>query len=193
MTDEPHSAPAFDPYAAPTASVVDVGPAGQREPVFYPVGMLKLVLLSVACLGLYQLYWFYRNWKCVQRLTGAALNAPVRAFFYPVTAWFLFRRIDETQRAHGRPLAMYPGVLAGLLLACTLAWRLPDPYWLLGVLQFVPLLPVQRAVNALNATLAPQADPNRRWGLGSLLALLIGGSVLALAIIGTLAGESAPQ
>jgi hypothetical protein len=187
MTDNTTGQPAFDPYAAPRAAVADV--PGSEEAVFYPVGLFKLAVLGAACLGFYHLFWFYQNWKCARRLGGEAFSVPLRALFYPLTAFFLFRRIEAQRREHAAGGRVDAGVLAVLLLACTLMFRLPDPYWLLALLHFVPLLPAQIAVNALNAKLAPGVDPNRRWGPGSVLALLLGGSITALAVIGALFGD----
>jgi hypothetical protein len=50
------------------------------------------------------------------------------------------------------------GLLALALFILSLLWRLPDPWWLVGLAAFVPMLPVQSAVNEINARLAPQAE-----------------------------------
>jgi hypothetical protein len=189
MTSDPRNEGAFDPYTAPVAHVADTS-SGRSEPVFFAVGLLKLVLMSVVCLGFYQLYWFYRNWRAADGPNSTAFGGFIQALFYPVLAYFLFRRIEVERRKQGvgRPLA--PGPLAAALFVLTVLWRLPDPYWLVAIFAFAPIVPVQGAVNALNQKLAPDADETRRLGPWNVLALLAGGLVLAMMLVGlTLGGD----
>ena len=62
--------------------------------------------------------------------------------------------------------------------------RLPDPYWLVSLLMFFPLLPVQFAVNRINQEVAPGADPNSRFGAWNILMLIVGGVIIVLIIVG---------
>lgn len=189
MTTDPKDREGFDPYAAPAARVADMPGAG--APVFFPVGLVKLTLMGIACLGLYQVYWFYRNWRDAAHARETAFGAALRALFYPLTAYFLFRRMEVERARHGAGQTIAAGPLAVALFVLSLSWRLPDPYWLVAILAFAPMLPVQGAVNALNAKVAPEADQNRRlsgWNIG---ALVLGGIVLLLAIVGVLAGADA--
>ena len=64
-------------------------------------------------------------------------------------------------------------------------WRLPDPYWLVSYLSFVPLLPVQSAVNRLNSVAAPDAPRNDSYSGANVVMIVVGGLLLALAIFGT--------
>jgi len=187
MTSDPRNEGAFDPYTAPAAHVEDTSP-GQSEPVFFPVGLLKLALMSVVCLGLYQLYWFYRNWRLADRPNSTMFGGIIQALFYPVLAYFLFRRIEAERRKHGAGRPLVPGLLAAALFVLTVLWRLPDPYWLIAIFAFAPIVPVQVAVNALNEKLAPDADENRRLSPWNVLALLAGGLVLAMMIVGLTLG-----
>ena len=45
----------FNPYAAPAAAVADAAPAS-GEALFFPVSRLKFALMSLATLGLYEIY-----------------------------------------------------------------------------------------------------------------------------------------
>ena len=177
---------AFNPYAAPAAVVADAE-AASAEAVFFPVSLLKLSLMSVATLGLYQIYWFYKNWKCVQKL-GDDVNAPLRAVFYTLTSYWLFRKIRE-QAGSARLGNLQAGLLALLLFFLGSLWRLPDPWWVVGLGGFLPLLPVQATVNRLNRKLAPQADPNTRFDGWNIAALAAGGIIVLAALLGTFIGD----
>jgi hypothetical protein len=181
-------APAFNPYASPKAAVRDEGLA-KGEAVFFPVGLAKLTVLSITLLGFYQIYWFYKNWKCVQRNYGDNLNAPIRAIFYPLVAYPLFKRVREHAEKAGVYTRLQAGMLAAVLFALGFAWRLPDPYWFAGFAAFLPLLPVQLTVNELNYKLAPQAETNRRLSGWNIAGVLLGALIIALALIGTFVPE----
>jgi hypothetical protein len=62
------------------------------------------------------------------------------------------------------------------------AGRLPDPYGLVCLLAFVPLLPVARRVNRLNARLRPLADRNARFSGANIAGAAAGGLILLAAV-----------
>jgi len=179
---------AFNPYAAPAAAVADAAPAS-GEALFFPVSRLKFALMSLATLGLYEIYWSYKNWKCVQENLGEKVNAPIRALFYPLTSYSLFKRIREQagQAQLGEGLAAGPLALAVFLLSALS--RLPDPWYIASLFAFLPMLPVQSAVNELNRKLAPQADSNASFSAWNIAGFAIGAILLFLALVGTFMGE----
>jgi hypothetical protein len=168
--------------------VADAAPAG-AEAVFFPVGLLKLTLMSLATLGLYEIYWFYKNWKCVQHNFGDKLNAPIRALFYTLTSYWLFKKVREQAREAQLDGRLRAGPLALSVLLIGALGRLPDPWWLLSLLGFLPLLPVQSMVNELNRKLSPQAGTNSGFSGWNIVALILFGIVLILGVIGTFFGE----
>ena len=183
MADHPSSASAADPYAAPKAKVEDAIPADSGT-AYFPVSRLKLVVMSIATFNLYQVYWFYKNWKNAQRLAGSSANAPIRAFFYGLTSYWLFKHIREHAQRVDPAIALPAGQLALGVLAFTLIANLPDPWWLFTLAGFLPLLPVQEAVNRVNQQLAPDADPNARFGGWNIFWLVLGSLILGLAVLG---------
>ena len=58
---------------------VDRG-AGDELP-FYCVSATKLAILSFATLGLYELFWFYKNWALIRARTGRDISPFWSAFF----------------------------------------------------------------------------------------------------------------
>ena len=59
---------------------------------------------------------------------------------------------------------------------------LPDSYGLVGLLAFVPLLPVAQCVNRLNVQSRPPADRNERFSPANIVGAAIGGVVLLAAV-----------
>jgi hypothetical protein len=84
---------------------------------------------------------------------------------------------------------VYAGPLALAVFILAALTRLPDPWWMITFLGFLPLLPVQSAVNDINAKFAPGADGNNRFSGWNIAGLLAGAIALALAILGTLVPE----
>ncbi len=185
MSGESSAGTAVNPYAAPRSRVEDPGAVAPGQPAFFPVSLLKLSLMSLATSGLYDIYWFYKNWKCMQE-RGEKVNAPIRAFFYPFVSYALFRRVREQARATGVDVSLPAGPLAVVLFVLSAVWRLSDPYWLFSLLGFLPLLPVQAAVNRVNERLAPGVDPNARFGAWNIAALVVGALFFVLVMAGLL-------
>ena len=43
------------------------------QPRYYPVSTTKLVVLSILTGGLYEIYWFYKNWKWIKQRDGSSI------------------------------------------------------------------------------------------------------------------------
>jgi len=184
MAIDPSSASAADPYAVPKAKVEDAAPAAEGGSAYFPVSLLKLGVMCLATFNIYQIYWSYKNWKNAQRLANSNANAPIRAFFYGLTSYWLFRHIGDHAKSAEPGLSLPAGPLALAVLALALAANLPDPYWLLTLLGFLPLLPVQAAVIRVNVQRAPDADPNARFSGWNIAGVVLGGLLVALAVVG---------
>ncbi len=98
-----------NPYQAPTAASAE-SLAADDQP-FYVVSPSKYWLLMLGTVGLYQVYWFYRNW--------AAQNAIERRYWPVMRAIFavffthgLFTRVAARLQDQGAMPAFNGGVLA---------------------------------------------------------------------------------
>ncbi|MDQ2643211.1 MAG: hypothetical protein M3020_05325 [Myxococcota bacterium] len=157
--------------------------ARETEPIFFAVGKLKLAVLSLCTLGFYQFYWFYRNWQLVCSRSGFAgwWNPLFRSVLAPFFCYSLFKRIDRQARvAHTR--RVHPGWTAIAWIAFNLSSRLSEWTWLVSLLNVLPLLHVQASVDELNAELAPQSAPNRRFSPANWALCVLGGLLLGSAL-----------
>ena len=171
-----------NPYQAPAAPVGEIRQS--TVPLFFPVSITKLLVLSICTLGLYEIYWFYKNWQLVKRRENSNINPALRSLFGVLFCYSLFRRVGEQVESHNNK-SIPAGLLAAGWIVLTLLWKLPDPYWLLTFLAVFFMVPVQQAVNSINSQAARGHDQNRRFGGWNIAAVIIGGLILALAIIGT--------
>lgn len=152
--------------------------------MFFPVGILKLVLMSAVTLGLYELYWFYKNWKFIQKRSQVALQPFWRAFFGVLYCYPCFKEIEKEVKSKDLPFPLSAGWLAFLWIVLTITWRLPDPYWVVTYLATIVLIPVQNAVNRLNSAVEPNHDPNTSYSGWNIFGLVLGGLLFALGILG---------
>jgi hypothetical protein len=81
-----------NPYAAPQASLVT-----RREDAapFYVVSGRKYWVMLLGTMGLYEIYWFYRNWLLHQEHAGSDIWPVARAIFSIFFAHSLNRLIDQ--------------------------------------------------------------------------------------------------
>jgi hypothetical protein len=174
----------MNPYAPPTAEVNDVAPIQVGQTPFFAVSVFKLTLMSLCTLSLYQVYWFYRNWKLIAEREQIDIIPAARAIFAVFYCYQCFERIrdfdgrlPQKSRLAAAPLA------AGWILA-TIMCKLSDPYWLISLASVLFLLPAQMQANQINATMAPDHVPNSKFTLWNWVALVFGGILLALGVMG---------
>lgn len=152
---------------------------------FFATSIAKLIVLSLVTFGFYELYWFYKNWKSIKEREQLDISPFWRAFFAPLFCYSLFTEINRAAVHHEAKEIPGPGILALLWFLLNVASRLPDPYWLVSFLSFLCLLPAQNSVNQINRIVAPKHNENRRFSPLNVIGVIIGGLLLALAILGT--------
>ena len=179
-----------NPYAAPAAAVADprLDP-GSRTAPFFSVGTTKLAVMSVLTFGLYEIYWAYRHWRTLRDVGGQKVWPVPRSIFFPVVSYSLFHKISDAAQDAEVPATFSPAGLAVAVIAFALSSRLPEPYSLVSLASFLPLLPAQSAANEVNAKIAPLADPNTRFTLANFIWVV----VLALLLVAAFAGTFSPE
>jgi hypothetical protein len=169
----------------PTPDTPAEGEAYRTAPQF-SVSLSKLAIMSLCTFGFYELYWCYKQWDAIRRRESEHLSPFWRAFFAPLWGFSLFPRLQKLMAKHSVPANWSGTGLALGFLVLGAASRLPDPLWLISLFSFVPLLVVQRSVNALNAAVAPGTDRNDRYSGRNVVVIVIGTILLLFAILGTI-------
>jgi hypothetical protein len=171
-------------YAAPAAHGEMPLWASQAQAVaLHPMSVGKLAVMSLFTFGLYQLYWCYRNWYLLKAFRREDVSPFWRAFFAPLFGFSLFRNVRNEAERNGVPVGWSAGGMGLLFFVLAGLNRLPDPYWLVTLLMFVPLLPVQATINELNARSRQPAPVNEKYSAINLLGIGVGGLFLALVAI----------
>jgi hypothetical protein len=153
---------------------------GASAAVYHHVSKFKFILYSIVSFGLYEIYWFYKNWKYVKQRDGVDIRPFWRGLFSPIWCYSLCKDISE----NGGVLAPLALVLVPVFyLALVVASRLPDPYWLISLASFAPLLVLVGQINRINRDRGVVGPYYSRFGVGPILLSLLGAGLLALIFV----------
>lgn len=118
---------------------------------YYPVTAAKFVVMSILTLGLYDVYWFYRNWRYVKDRYRLAISPFWRAVFVLIFCYELLKRVRDDAQSAGVSVTWSAGWLSAAYLGTNIIGsRLPDPLWMLAFLSVIPLLPVVATIQQMN-------------------------------------------
>ena len=111
----------------------------EATPYPYVISNWKLIIMCLATFGIYEIYWFYRQWKSFNaenKLKHGSFALWMLALFSPLTSYSLFKHVssDVKEVNHGKGLEA--GALAIVYFFLTRFW-----------LGFLPLIPVQNKIN----------------------------------------------
>lgn len=169
---------------APDISILDRTASPAPAPPYFPVARHKLIVMSLATLSTYQLYWFYRNFALIAMRSGDRGSAFWRAFFAPVTAHALFAQIRMDARSRFIAVGWSAGGLAAIFFLVTISCFLPYPWLLLAFGSVFVLLPVHATAQAVNEIEAPNGPRNDTYTKWNIIAILAG---VGLTIAGVIA------
>jgi hypothetical protein len=146
----------------------------EKQSQYFSVSTPKFILMSICTGGLYEVYWFYKNWVHVKQLENSTIWPFWRAVFARFNAYFLFKRIRQQLKDLEIPTTLLAGPLAVLYFLLYGTWRLPDPYWLVACLTFAPLLVANDAMTEINKKSIENFQQNSRIGGWNWLAVALG-------------------
>jgi len=152
--------------------------------MYFPVSPLKLTVMSVCTFGVYELYWFYKNWCLIKEREKLDIKPFWRALFGVFFCYSCFEKIRTTAQSLNLKESIAAGPLAAGWIIVTLFWRLPDQYWLLTYFAVLFLIPVQILVTKVNATADPGCEENKRFTAWNIAGVVFGGMFLILILLG---------
>ena len=156
---------------------------------YYRVGTAKLAALSFCTLGFYSIYWFYRQWQAEGEEHDESYSAPFRAMFSALTAYSLFSRIHAALSLDGDRPGFSPGLYAVAYFVLVTAWRLPEPYSLIALLWFIPIVHIQQAINTNVRKHDPTASLNETWEWWAFFLACVGGTFMLIGVVASLFPE----
>ncbi|MBA7604719.1 hypothetical protein ES703_11845 [subsurface metagenome] len=162
-----------------------------KEPMYFSVSPLKLIVMSVCTCGLYEFYWHYKNWSLIKEREKLDIRPFWRAWFAFFFCYSLFKKIRTTAQSLNLKRSIVAGPLAVGWIIVTLFWRLPDAYWLLTYFAMLFLVPVQSLINEINESVDPGYEQNKRLTPWNIVTIVFGGIFLVLILLGSFFPEGA--
>ena len=170
------------------------------EQEFYVVSGFKFLALMIGTFGLYEFYWFYKQWKNYSLCHNESMWPVMRAIFSIFFAHSLFNTIDASLKSADKQYRWYPGTLATVYVVVLLVSRIADRVSAstevvsaidvisMGLFPVIVwcLYRVQVAVNI--ACDDPQANSNSSFTPANFIWLAIGAAIWGLIFYGLYLG-----
>ena len=151
---------------------------------FFSVSITKLIALSTCTLGLYELFWFYKNWRLVRERESSDILPFWRAFFGLFFCYPLFRRVRDFPVQSVATENLPAGALTVGWIVAECLWKLPGAYWLISFSSVLFIVPVQLTAARVNEAVAPGHDRNERFSPTNWVTIVLGTLFLVLVVIG---------
>ena len=111
------------------------------------ISIWKFILLSLITFGIYELVWFYRNWKFLKKEQNLKITPFLRTIFSTIFAWSFASYLKKFLKENNIICNYSPFFIWISYFIICILWKLPDPYSLLWYLTFVPLIPLVKSMN----------------------------------------------
>jgi len=171
-------------YKAPAAELdpeIEKGNANN----FYVVGLWKVTFLYLLTLGIYSIYWFYRNWKIQKQRYNLEAIPVLRGIFQIFFTHSLCSAVDDQIQDRKIEYTWHPQTIATLYVIALIADSIFDR--MLGeqatdflisyiplLVSVIPMLLMQRAINIAEGDPKGQSNSsltpfNILWALPGIL------------------------
>ncbi|KUK66438.1 MAG: hypothetical protein XD85_0223 [Parcubacteria bacterium 34_609] len=162
---------------------------------YFAISPKRLALFSILTFGIYEIYWFYKNWQAVKKFDGQNISPFWRAIFAIFFCHSLFKKVLESAKSHAYQNSYSPGWLATayiLLLLTGNGLSRIESYdigfnliWLIiAIATFIPLLSVQKAINFNNGKIKDDFELRKEFSGGEVVLIVIGAIWFLLVLIG---------
>lgn len=169
---------------------------------YFNISPGKLVFLSIITFGIYDLYWFYKNWEAVKKFENRDISPFGRTIFSVFYCYELFRKILINAAAKNYEKKYSPGLLAAfyiiILLLSNILAKIPETeisnfpsdivlfnlVWLvLSNITVIPLYIVQKAINYNNQKIKGDI-PDKKYTGGEIILIIVGVIFTSLIFLG---------
>jgi hypothetical protein len=179
-------------YKTPKAEL-ELNNSDSEDCLFFPTSGKKLLVLFFSTLGMYSIYWFYKQWSYQRKYMEGKINPALRSIFYIFFTHSLFGRIKDASEKKGVSTNINFSALATIYVIAEIVSngldRAANKMEYVGFLDYAsiatlvilayPLYAVQKVANKVNGD--PEGDLNSIFsvynyvfiGLGGILWLFI--------------------
>jgi hypothetical protein len=185
-----------NPYETPQGELIhpaDPSPAS----ALYVVSKKKMIVLFIMTLGIYQVFWYYQNWRLYKLATGEKIWPLPRAIFSIFFVHSLFRAANnQRDREHGDLPAWNHSQQATIIVLLLIISQVMDRMSsksigspITDVLSLLVLFPLvacyaSAQVRINEACGEPLGSSNNRFTVGNYIWMVLGALMWALVGIG---------
>ncbi len=187
-----------DIYKAPESSLAEQLDADSSSPTLYVVSTPKFVSLFILTFGIYQIYWFYKNFSHLKAYEGSDIWPVPRAIFNIFFAHSLFNTVKMYQDDKEIRYSWSPDGIATLWVTLAVANRIFEKLIskeigfpitdIIGFLLLIPLcftlLKVQKVVNLVMGD--PRGASNSHFTPWNIVWMILGVILWGLIAVGYL-------
>lgn len=155
---------------------------------FYPVSLVKFLVLSVLTFGIYTAYWSYRNWRFIRERDGSSIMPVARGIFDILWYYPLFNQLenDSQKRFGANRVLLKPVAVLFAVLYFMAAFLDEVSYLLYPALVVTPLLvfPLVNYVNYINADDQQAYHYNSTWKLRHSALIILFSPIVLFSLAG---------
>lgn len=148
---------------------------------YFAVSRQKFIVMSMTTLSLYQIFWFYMNWKMMDARKGSGGSPFWRALAAPITAHGLFADVRTDAQSRFVTVGWTSSGLAVIYLGLALCALLEYPWWTIALGSVFALVPVHTTMEEVNRKVAPAAPRNDTYSSLNAVGIVLG---LVLTVLG---------
>lgn len=156
----------------------------------YYLSTWRFLFLSVISLGLYPIWWIYKEWKFFKQKDGLDIWPAARALFSIFFILSLIKSINNyaLEKNISKNVSSTYGIIFILL---SLTGRFPEPYYLISILMCLPLIPVLELSNYVKIRDEQiNAIETKRFNSKQIALIVVGAIFWLLLIIGLTHSEN---
>lgn len=166
----------------------------ETAPYPYVISLWKLFILSTVTFGLFDIYWFYRQWKsfyAVKNQKHGWFYISFVSLFAGFSSFSLFKIIAKEVKEIDPRRGLEATGLSIAFLVLNALYRLPDPYWVLSGFSVFVLMPVQSTVNYYWEKKYGDKLVRSGFGVWNFIWVVIGCIAIALILYGAFSASTA--
>ncbi|MFN4150872.1 MAG: hypothetical protein ACK4IX_07995 [Candidatus Sericytochromatia bacterium] len=148
------------------------------------VPIKKFILYYIFSFGVYFLYWAYKSWSLIKKEKKLNIWVLPRTIFGVFFIGSLGRNVLNIAKEYGYTKTYNSTVIFIIFFLINLVTRrAPEPYDMVYILGFVPLLPIVEASNFYWSSKNPELKVNNKFSVISIILMIIGGLLLSVNFI----------
>ncbi len=154
------------------------------HPKYFDISILRLIVMDITTLGLYTMYWFYRNLKAIKRPCQSNIVLFLKAVFNMFFAYPLFTSMANSiihtypEKKHCLKQAQVCGWIYGLSSIASFGLGVVQVPYFVNVGMYVGrlliLCLIQRNVLWHHAKVTPNYKPIQNFTMAEVLLIVVG-------------------